>query len=156
MSRGFVFEDAAAAAAAASPERPVPAGPNPVTEAGLVQIVARVAALEAALAGLDPADPARARLQRDLRYWRARRANAAPVPPPVAPRAVGFATLVRLRRTDGGAQSYRIVGEDEADPASGLLSWRAPLAQALMGAEVGETIEPGGGRPALRVEAVEG
>jgi hypothetical protein len=38
---------------------------------------------------------------------------------------------VTLRRDDGGEQSFRIVGEDEADPSRGTLSHLSPLARAL-------------------------
>ena len=41
-------------------------------------------------------------------------------------------------REDGRRQSYRIVGEDEAEPAAGTISYVSPLAQALMGKEVGD------------------
>ena len=46
------------------------------------------------------------------------------------------------------------VGEDEADPTAGLIGWRAPLAQALDGAEAGDEVEGPGGR-LLTVLAVE-
>ena len=39
--------------------------------------------------------------------------------------------------------TYRIVGEDEADPALGTLSYVSPVAQALMGKQVGEVVEAG-------------
>ena len=38
-------------------------------------------------------------------------------------------------------QTFRIVGEDEADPARGTLSHVSPLARALFGKQVGDTIE---------------
>jgi Transcription elongation factor, GreA/GreB, C-term/Histidine kinase-, DNA gyrase B-, and HSP90-like ATPase len=41
---------------------------------------------------------------------------------------------------NGKTQSFQIIGEDEADPARGLVSWRSPLAQAVMGAEAGDEI----------------
>ena len=57
-----------------------------------------------------------------------------------------FATRVRIRR--GGALSeIAIVGEDEADPATGKIAWTSPLARAIDGAEPGETAElAAGGR----------
>ena len=39
---------------------------------------------------------------------------------------------VSLRRHDGREQSFKIVGEDEADPSRGTLSYVSPLARALL------------------------
>jgi transcription elongation GreA/GreB family factor len=50
--------------------------------------------------------------------------------------------------------SYRIVGQDEADAPHGLLSWTSPLAEALLGARVGETVETGSDRPPITIEAI--
>lgn len=155
MSRAFVSEDAAAASAAALPERPVSRLPNLVTPRGLGLIEQRVAELQASLALKEADAPDRPGIARDLRYWRARRASAQLVEPGAAPPAeVAFGTAVTVRR-GGTATRYRIVGEDEADPAAGLLSWASPLAAALMGARPGDTVELGGDRPAVTVEAVE-
>jgi transcription elongation GreA/GreB family factor len=41
------------------------------------------------------------------------------------------------------------VGEDEADAAQGLLSWMAPLAQSLLGREVGDSVPFQGGEAEL-------
>jgi transcription elongation GreA/GreB family factor len=53
---------------------------------------------------------------------------------------------VTFERQDGRRQTYRIVGEDEADPAKGTLSYVSPLAQALMGKEIGDTVPIGQGQ----------
>jgi transcription elongation GreA/GreB family factor len=42
---------------------------------------------------------------------------------------------------NGRERVVTIVGDDEADPAAGLLSFSAPLSRALMGAEPGETLD---------------
>jgi transcription elongation GreA/GreB family factor len=42
-----------------------------------------------------------------------------------------FGTTVTLRRNDGREQSFRIVGEDEADPSRGTVSYVSPLARAV-------------------------
>ncbi len=52
---------------------------------------------------------------------------------------------VTLRLPSGASQSFRLVGEDEADASSGLISWVAPLAQALLGREAGESVAFQGG-----------
>jgi transcription elongation GreA/GreB family factor len=144
MSRAFVKE-----MDDASPEplleRPVSAAPNLVTPRGARLIEETVAALEGELAA-SSSEEAVAALRRDLRYWVARHASMRITPPDPAPHAVGFGVRATVRR--GGVTSdIVIVGEDEADPAAGLIAWTAPLARALDGAEAGEEIEfEAGGR----------
>jgi transcription elongation GreA/GreB family factor len=127
------------------PERPVSSDPNPVTPEGLAMIERELARLQAeqgaALAAGDKA--ALAYAQRDLRYWTARRASAQVVETPTDTSRVHFGTTVTLCRDDGREQSYRIVGEDEADPAHGTISHAAPLARALLGKSVGDVVEMG-------------
>jgi len=155
VSRAFVSEAAEEARAALLPERPVSPHPNLVTPRGMALIEAEVAALRSALAAAAADDAARPRLARDLRYWQARRAGARVMePPPAALREVAFGSLVVVRRA-GAVSRFRIVGEDEADPAQSLLSWTSPLARALMGARVGDLVEVGNGRGAADVEAIE-
>lgn len=124
------------------PERPVSSHPNLVTPSGLAAIEARVRRLESeratARAGGDSAQ--RARIERDLRYFTQRLATARVVAPAVAPDRVRFGVRVTLRNESGAEQSFRLVGEDEADAARGLLSWVSPLGQALLGHEVGEAV----------------
>ena len=153
MSRAFVSEAAEEARAATLPERPVSPHANFVTPRGLALIEVELAALQSALATAD--DATRPRLARDLRYWRARRASAQPVAPrQAAPDEVVFGAMVAIRR--GAAVSrFRIVGEDEADPARALLSWTSPLATALLGAGVGDSVDIGGGRDPATVTAIE-
>jgi len=79
-----------------------------------------------------------ARATRDLRYWSARRANAQLVEPEDAAGTVQFGRTVEIEREDGRKQSFRIVGEDEADPAKGSVSYVSPLARALLGKSVGD------------------
>ncbi len=139
MSRAFVREGEGGLSAL--PERAVSPHPNLVTPRGLKAIEARVRALEGerqtARAGGDEA--LRAGIERDLRYWRARAASARVIEPVVVADKVRFGTRVTVQLTRGGApQSFRLVGEDEADAAQGLLSWLAPLAQALLGKAAGE------------------
>ena len=155
MSRAFVSEEAEEARAALLPERPISSHPNWVTPRGLGLIESRVASLQSELSGASIDDTTRPRLLRDLRYWQARRASAQSVERRhVAPGEVVFGVMVAMRR--GGILSrFRIVGEDEADPAQALLSWTSPLAVALMGAQPGDVVEIGGGREPVLVEAIE-
>ena len=141
MSRAFVKETDDAGEPL--PELAVSPHPNFVTAAGLEQIVARVAALETELrAARAAADkPLVARVERDLRYWTQRRASARIVPAAAAaPDVVRFGVSVTLRFADGEERTFKLVGEDEADPAAGLVSWAAPLGRALMGKTVGDAV----------------
>lgn len=143
MSRAFVKEDDAAIPPL--PERPVSPHPNLVTPGGLARIedaLQRARRESAAAQAADDRD-ALARAGRDLRYWAARRASAQVVAP-AAPDSVCFGCAVTIRRDDGRRQTYRIVGEDEAEPARGTLSYVSPLARALLGRRVGEVVEAAG------------
>jgi transcription elongation GreA/GreB family factor len=85
-----------------------------------------------------------ARATRDLRYWSARRASAQLTEPDADPRMVQFGRTVTLEREDGRRQTFRIVGEDEADPARGSVSYVSPLARALLGKRAGDVAMVGG------------
>jgi transcription elongation GreA/GreB family factor len=50
---------------------------------------------------------------------------------------------VTILRQDGRMQTYRLVGEDEADPARNLLSYVSPLARAVIGNGVGDLVRVG-------------
>jgi transcription elongation GreA/GreB family factor len=147
MSRAFVKEPDGDNAFEELPERQIPEHPNLVTAEGLVLIEAEIARLEQAYASAQ-ASGQRAALNvvaRDLRYWSARRGSADVMPPPPDTATVHFGSRVRLKRDDGREQTYRIVGEDEADPAKGSVSYVAPLARALIGKSVGVTVRMGAG-----------
>jgi transcription elongation GreA/GreB family factor len=133
-------------------ELPVPPGPNLVTQRGHDLIKARTESLEAAVASAST-DEQRAELQRDLRYWRARLATAQ-IAPPATGDAVAFGTRVTIDQ-DGRARTLTIVGHDEADPPSGTISFASPLAQALMGVEIGEELGLPGRDDAVRVISIE-
>jgi transcription elongation GreA/GreB family factor len=144
MSVAFTREEDYEAAAADLPDRPVSPHANLVTPQGLAAIEAELAAARAAYAaaqtgGEVSADrTAMARATRDLRYWSARRASAQLIEPTADEGVVRFGGVVSLERDDGRRESFRIVGEDEADPAHGSVSYVSPLARALMGKAVGD------------------
>ncbi len=129
-------------------EIPIPLGPNLVTARGLGLIRQRVAEIEARLAALGDEAEIKA-AKRDLRYWQTREVTAelAPVPSG-ATAAIGTQVSFRLR---GKIRSLSIVGDDEAEPAKGLVSFSAPLSRALMGAEAGDMLEFGGEDDAIEV-----
>ncbi len=140
MSRAFVRE-ADSEGPEALPERPVSPHPNFVTAKGLRQIDARVQELEAARAVAADDRSALLRIERDARYWKQRRASARVIEPPAAPAVARFGVTVRLSFPDGAEHSFQIVGEDEADPAAGQVSWTSPVATALIGRVLGDTAE---------------
>jgi transcription elongation GreA/GreB family factor len=86
-----------------------------------------------------------ARATRDLRYWSARRATAQLLERDPAKTVVQFGDRVTFEREDGRVQTFRIVGEDEADPAQGSVSYVAPIARALLGKSVGDSSPAPGG-----------
>lgn len=142
MSRAFVKESDGVDDL---PDRLISPHANLVTEAGMAQIESEVSRLSKAYAeaqaSADRGELAAA--ARDLRYWTARQATAEVVMPPAAGHEIQFGSTVTLERSDGRAVTYRIVGEDEADPAKGSLSWVSPLAQQLTGKSVGDEVTAG-------------
>jgi transcription elongation GreA/GreB family factor len=143
MSRAFVknLEDTVEEL----PDRPISPHPNLVTAEGLARIETEVARLQQEHAAAHAADDraALARVARDLRYWTARRASAQIVPAPNDRSEVHFGATVTIVRDDGRRQTFRIVGEDEADPAKGTISYVSPVAQALTGKRVGDVVQAG-------------
>jgi transcription elongation GreA/GreB family factor len=143
MSKAFTREDDADQQSDL-PERSIPPYPNLVTAEGLAQIeeaLARLTEQQSDARGADDAT-ATASTARDMRYWTARRATAQLTKP--TPRSqVQFGWHVTIRRPDETTQAYRIVGIDEADPNKGTLSYVSPLAQALMGKEIGDAFAVG-------------
>jgi len=135
MSRAFVKENAESAP---PPERMVEEGPNLVTQQGFEQIAGHVTRIEAALKR-ETNPLLRETLERDLRYWSVKKASAEIVPPPTG-EDVAFGSRVTIARKNR-KQQFRIVGVDEADPAQGLISFRSPLAAAILGARAGDVIE---------------
>lgn len=150
MAVAFTREEDYESQAANLPDRPVSPHPNLVTAEGLAAIEAELAAARAAYAaaqtegGISADRTAMARATRDLRYWSARRASAQLTEPAEALGMVQFGRTVEIEREDGRRQTFRIVGEDEADPAKGSVSYVSPLAAALLGKTVGDVVTVNG------------
>jgi transcription elongation GreA/GreB family factor len=146
MSRAFVKEEEGGEAFEDLPDRPISPHPNFVTPEGLALMEAELARLHEEHAAAQAAEDkiALAKTSRDLRYWTARRASAQVIQPPEDASDVHFGSTVTIERDDGRRQTFRIVGEDEADPAKGTISYASPLARALTGKGIGETIHVGG------------
>jgi transcription elongation GreA/GreB family factor len=144
MSVAFTREEDLESAAADLPDRPISPHPNLVTPAGLAALDAALAAARAAYGAAQARGEASAdrtpmaRATRDLRYWAARRASAQLVAPGPADGVIRFGDSVTFEREDGRRQTFAIVGEDEADPAAGAVSYISPLARALLGKQVGD------------------
>ncbi|MGB5132106.1 MAG: transcription elongation factor GreA, partial [Steroidobacteraceae bacterium] len=141
MSQAFVKESDGEEGPAL-PELLVSPHRNLVTPSGLKQIEARVERLQTALSDARAAADraAIARIQRDLRYWTERQRTAELVAAPSASGAVRFGSTVTLEKQGGERVEYQIVGEDEADPAKGRISYVSPIARLLIGASAGDHV----------------
>ena len=150
MSVAFTREEDSEAQAANLPDRPISPHQNLVTPSGLAALEAAVAAARAAYTsaqaegGVSADRTAMARATRDLRYYAARRGSAQLVEADGPADRVLFGRRVTLDREDGRRQVFRIVGEDEADPARGGISYISPVAQAVLGKSVGDTVTVAG------------
>ena len=151
MSRGFVKEDDLEHAGTDVPERPMSNHPNYVTANGYAQLQAQAIALEAAILALkinkddQQAQQQLAIANRDLRYVAARlehalQTNTGSASSP-APENIVFGATVTVEDENGDAHSYQIVGEDEADIKANKVSWISPLAKALIGQKIGDTVD---------------
>ncbi|HEX9452523.1 MAG TPA: GreA/GreB family elongation factor [Burkholderiales bacterium] len=146
MSRAFVKEENEALTGEELPERPVSSEPNYVTPAGLEGLRAKVEQLQAEHARLKRAAedfdrPKLSQIERDLRYYQAKLESAIPVNVADQPSdEVRFGASVKTQDESGARHTFTIVGEDEADVVHGKVSWQSPLASALIGAGVGDTV----------------
>lgn len=150
MSVAFTKEESAETASETLlPDRPISPHPNLVTEAGLQALQQQLGeareAYEAAQAIEDVNEKRRqsAVPLRDVRYLTERLRTAQVVAKPESSDTVAFGSTVTFSRTDGRVQTYRIVGEDEADPKAGSISFVAPVARSLMGKAVGDVVGSG-------------
>jgi transcription elongation GreA/GreB family factor len=147
LSVAFTKEDSAETAAEILlPDRPVSPHPNLVTEAGLKALELQLAQARAAYEAAQKIEDVNERRRqaaipfRDVRYFAARVRTAQVVPDPVSTETVAFGSTVTFRREDGRVQTYRIVGEDEADPKSGSISFVSPVARLMMSKAVGDEV----------------
>lgn len=148
MSRGFVKEDDLELAGTDLPERPISELPNYVTATGLAQLKDSENALldERELLAPKKEDPTAvqrlAMVDRDLRYVQARLEQAILVETPKdqTPSTVVFGTTVSVEDDEGEQHHFQIVGEDEADIALNTVSYASPLAKALIGHKVGDSV----------------
>ena len=133
-------------------EIPIPPGPNLVTERGARLIEAKMTEIGEAIERSASEEESKA-LKRDLRYWHTRHATMV-VQPTASGAEVAFGTRVRYC-LDGKEATIAIVGDDEAEPAAGLISFASPLARALIGAEKGDLVDFAGRTDAIEILSIE-
>ncbi len=160
MSVAFVREESAEAAQEVSlPPRPVSTHPNLVTQSGLHALQRSLADSQQALKAAQAIEDVNARRRalelaaRDARYFAERVASAIVQPEPENATVVAFGSQVTIVRDDGRRQTYRIVGEDEADPREGSIAYVSPLARRLIGKRIGDFVEMDGHE--IEVAAIE-
>jgi transcription elongation GreA/GreB family factor len=151
LSVAFTKEDSAETASETLlPDRPVSPHPNLVTEAGLKALEFQLHGAREAYATAQRIEDVNERRRqaaiplRDARYFAARVRTAEVITHPASTDMVAFGSTVTFSRADGRVQTYRIVGEDEADPKAGSISFVSPVARLLMGKTVGDVVEASG------------
>ena len=150
MSVAFVKEESAEAASeTVLPDRPISPHPNLVTEAGLKALEEQLRQARESFETANTIEDVNERRRqtagpvRDLRYFAERLHTAQLVPAPASNETVAFGSTVTFSRDDGRVQTYRIVGEDEADPKTGSISYVSPVARILMGKAAGDVVSVG-------------
>jgi transcription elongation GreA/GreB family factor len=145
LSVAFTKEDSAETAAETLlPDRPVSPHPNLVTEAGLKALQFQLQQAREAYETAQKIEDVNERRRqaatplRDARYFAARVRTAQVIALPASTDTVAFGSTVTFRRDDGRVQTYRIVGEDEADPKTGSISFVSPVARLLIGKAGGD------------------
>lgn len=140
MSRAFTREQDSDNSPPDIGERPVSPHRNLVTEEGLAWVDAEIATLQKEMTEAEANSDREkvALVARDLRYWVARRETAEVSIPDPDSSVVRFGMTVTIEDEDGKKNTWKIVGEDEADAAKGRISHVAPMALALFGKSVGD------------------
>ena len=151
MSVAFTKEESTETASETLlPDRPVSSHPNLVTEAGLRALEFQLQRAREAYETAQKIEDVNERRRqagaplRDVRYLSARVRTAQVITNPTSTDTVAFGSTVTFRRDDGRVQKYHIVGEDEADPKAGSISFVSPVAKSLMGKAVGDVVGTSG------------
>ena len=160
MSVAFTKEESAETASETLlPDRPISPHPNLVTEEGHKALESQLQAVRDAYQAAQSIDDINERRRqsagplRDARYFAERVRTAQVMPTPASTSTVVFGSTVTFSREDGRTQKFRIVGEDEADPKSGSISFVSPVARLLMGKAVGDVA--GAGNQEIEITAIE-
>jgi transcription elongation GreA/GreB family factor len=159
LSVAFTKEESAETASETQlPDRPISTHPNLVTKAGLKALELQLQQAREAFEATQQIEDVNERRRqsavpsRDMRYFAARVRTAQVVPDPVTNDVVAFGSTVTFSRGDGRVQTYRIVGEDEADPKAGSISFVSPVARSMMGKAVGDVV--GSGAQEIEIVAI--
>ena len=151
MSVAFTKEESAETASETLlPDRPISSHPNLVTEAGLRALEFQLQRAREAYETAQKIEDVNERRRqaaaplRDVRYLSARVRTAQVITNPTSTDTVAFGSTVTFRRDDGRVQKYHIVGEDEADPKAGSISFVSPVAKSLMGKALGDVVGTSG------------
>ena len=151
MSVAFTKEESAETASETLlPDRPISSHPNLVTEAGLRALEFQLQRAREAYETAQKIEDVNERRRqaaaplRDVRYLSARVRTAQVITNPTSTDIVAFGSTVTFRRDDGRVQKYHIVGEDEADPKAGSISFVSPVAKSLMGKALGDVVGTSG------------
>jgi transcription elongation GreA/GreB family factor len=159
LSVAFTKEESAETASETLlPNRPISPHANLVTETGLKALDFQLQEARDVYEATQSIEDVNERRRqsalplRDIRYFSERIRTAQLVPVPSSTDRVAFGTTVTFKRDDGRMQTYRIVGEDEADPKAGSISYISPVAKSLMGKRVGDVV--GAGRQELEIIAI--
>jgi transcription elongation GreA/GreB family factor len=160
LSVAFTKEDSAETASETQlPDRPISSHPNLVTEGGLLDLQRSLQKAKEAYEEAQTIDDVNERRRlsaaplRDVRYFIERVRTAQVMPVPNSTEAVAFGSTVTFERSDGRVQKFRIVGEDEADPKTGSISYVSPVAKSLIGKSVGDVV--GTGAQELEIIAID-
>jgi transcription elongation GreA/GreB family factor len=150
LSVAFTKEESAETASETLlPDRPISPHPNLVTATGLQALERQLREAREAYEAAQTTDDVNERRRlsavpgRDMRYFTERVRTAQVVADPPSTDVVAFGSTVTFSRADGRVQTFRIVGEDEADPKAGTISFAAPVARSLMGKTVGDVVGTG-------------
>ncbi len=163
MSRAFVREPDADSTVDVLPALPQEPVPNYVTAKGMAMLEewrGRLRRERQVLEADQTSMVARSQLahvRRDLRYVEGRIDHAVVVDPAgQPPGVVAFGARVDVLDEHAEPHAWHIVGENQADIDKGMVSWVSPLARALIGARVGDTVtwrRPAGDRE-LEITAI--
>ena len=150
LSVAFAKEESAEAASETIlPARPISDRVNLVTEAGLKMLRDELARAQQALETASVLEDVNERRRqsavpvRDMRYFAERVRTAQLLSVPTSNEVVAFGHTVTFERDDGRTQTFRIVGEDEANPSQASISHGSPVAIALIGKSVGDVVQLG-------------
>jgi len=148
MSKAFTKEDSGGDEALVPPRpRSASGDKRYITPEGYRALQEELASAQGPDSGAQGLTPLEAGVRRQERERRARHLVATleevrvVEPDPAQVGRVFFGAWVELEDEGGERVRYRIVGLDEADVKAGRLSVESPLARALLGKEVGESVQ---------------